>query len=99
MRTADPTDQIVEYARAYERESGSALRVVLALAEVTENSAGEPVTRLTLLLPDPELDTWDVDSIRDLRLALGKRATDLDLPPVSLTLVPESEKGEIEAFS
>jgi len=56
------------------------------------------VTRVLLLLSDPPGDTWDVDRIRELRLALGRKATQLDLPPVTLTLVAESEAEAEEAF-
>jgi len=60
---------------------------------------GEPVTRILLVLSDPADDTWEVDHIRDLRVALGRRATELELPPVSLTLVAENEPEAIEAFA
>jgi hypothetical protein len=43
-----------------------------------------------LLLTDPSGDTWDVDHIRALRQTLGRKATDLELPPVTLTLVAEN---------
>jgi hypothetical protein len=62
-----------------------------------EGQDGEPVTRVLLVLSDPARDTWDVDRIRDLRLALGRKATELGLPPVTLTLVAESEAEEVLA--
>jgi hypothetical protein len=59
---------------------------------------GEPVTRVLLLLTDPEGATWDVDRVRKLRAALGRKATELELPPVSLTLLAESDAEAAEAF-
>jgi len=51
------------------------------------------------MLRDPGGDTWDIDRVRDLRLALGRKAAELGLPPVSLTLVAESEPEAAEAFA
>jgi len=34
-----------------------------------------------------------------MRQALGRRATELGLPPVTLTLVAESEREAIDAFA
>ncbi len=69
-----------------------------AAVTLDERQDGEPVTRVALLLDDPAGDTWDVDQVQELRTALGRKATDLGLPPVSVTLVPESEVGLVEAF-
>ena len=60
---------------------------------------GEPVTRILLVLSDPTGDTWDTDRIRSLRTVMGRRATELDLPPVSLTLIAESEPEATDAFA
>jgi len=67
-------------------------------AAVDERQDGEPVTRVVLLLDDPAGETWDVDRVHELRTALGRKATELGLPPVSVTLVPQSEAELVEAF-
>lgn len=70
-----------------------------ATVGLDERQDGEPVTRVRLLVSDPSGDTWDVDRVRDLRLTLGRKATELDLPPVSLTLIAESEIEAAEIFA
>jgi hypothetical protein len=75
------------------------LTVHRALVALDERQDGETVTRVTLLLDEPAGDTWDVDRVRDLRQALGRKATELGLPPVTLTLVPQSEAELVEAFA
>lgn len=70
-----------------------------AVAALDERRDGEPVVRLTLLVLDPAGDTWDVERVRDLRHALGQRASELELPAVSLTLVPVSEAETVDAFA
>jgi hypothetical protein len=74
--------------------------VVVRDAQVSldERQDGEPVTRVVLLLEDPVGDTWDVERVSELRRELGRRATDLGLPAVSVTLVPLSEADLVEAF-
>jgi len=69
-----------------------------ATVALDERQDGEPVTRVQLLVSDPSGDTWDVERVRDLRLVLGRKATELDLPPVSLTLIAESEIEAAEIF-
>lgn len=69
-----------------------------AAVAVDERQDGEPVTRVVLLLDDPAGETWDVDQVQELRTALGRKATELGLPPVSVTLVPQSEAELVEAF-
>jgi hypothetical protein len=61
-----------------------------------ERQDGEPVTRVVIGLDDPPEDTWEGAAVTDLRRALGTRATELELPAVSLTLVPSSEAGLLE---
>ena len=70
-----------------------------AAVALDERQDGEPVTRAVLLLDEPHDDTWNVESIQELRTRLAHKATDLQLPPVSLTLVPESEAEAVEAFT
>ena len=64
-----------------------------------ERRDGELVTRVTLLVNDPAAETWDVTHVRELRHALGHRAAELSLPPVSVSLVPESEAEAVAAFA
>jgi ABC-type Fe3+/spermidine/putrescine transport system ATPase subunit len=49
-----------------------------------------------LLLEDPVRDTWDPARVGELRRELGRRATELGLPAVSVTLVPVSEADLVE---
>ena len=95
MEEGRAIEELQRYAEDYASE---AFAVRHARASVDESQDGEPVTRVLLLLSDPEEDTWDVDQMRALRLALGEQATDLGLPAVSLTLVAESEQEEAGVF-
>jgi len=88
--------KLVQFVTSYEDDTFAVLPASIAL---DEGQDGELVTRALLLLSDPAGDTWDVDRIREMRLALGRRATELGLPPVSLTLVAESEAEAEEAFA
>ncbi len=65
-----------------------------------ERQDGEPVTRAVLLVDDPKggEPTWDFDSVMALRRFLAERAAQLDLPPLTVSLVPESEASAIESF-
>lgn len=90
------TTQLEEFAANYRAPD---LMVRQAVVALDERQDGEPVTRVVLLLNDPTGDTWGVDRVRELRQELGRRATTLGLPPVSLTLVPESEAELVEAFA
>ncbi len=92
----DPlTWELAQFATNYRDEN---LVVHRAAVAPGERQDGEPVTRVVLLLNEPTDETWDVDQVRELRTVLGRKATDLGLPAVSLTLVPESEAELIEAF-
>lgn len=82
------TEQLEEFATGWEHED---IGVRRAQATLDARRDGEPVTRLTLLVSDPAADTWDVSTVRELRYALGRRAAELGLPSVSVTLVPEAE--------
>jgi hypothetical protein len=75
------------------------LTVERSVAVVDERQDGERVTRVALLVNDPDGDTWDLDEVRQLRQALGHRATELDLPQVSITLIPKSEAETIPEFA
>lgn len=64
-----------------------------------ENPEGDAVSRVTLLMPNPDGDTWDLDHIRELRRVLGRASVDLGLPPVTLTLIAESEPEAADVFA
>ena len=96
MTEADALDRLKSSAEGWNTPSLAAKQ---AYAALDENREGEAITRVLLLVSDPEEDTWDVDLVRELRQSLGKLATELRLPPVSLTLVAESERDEAEVFA
>lgn len=85
--------QLEDFATGWE-DPGIGVR--RASAALDERLNGEPVTRLMLLVTDPDGETWDLDTVLELNDALGRQATALGLPAVSVTLVPEAEA---EAFS
>lgn len=89
-------DEFIAFAKDY---TSPDLRIRDATVLLDERQDGEPVTRVRLLVSDPVADTWDVDRVRDLRLTLGRKATELGLPPVSLTLIAESEIEAAEIFA
>lgn len=53
---------------------------------------GEPVTRLLLLVDDPNGPTWDLAAVQELRERISRKAAELKLPAVSISLVPESDR-------
>lgn len=59
---------------------------------------GEPVTRALLLVDDPAKQTWDLGSVTELRRTLARHATELGLPPLSVSLVPEREADSVPSF-
>lgn len=79
------------------RESAD-LKVRAASLSLDERRDGEPVTRVTLLVNDPVGETWELDSVLRLRRELARRAVELGLPFVSVSLVPESEADLVEDF-
>lgn len=87
--------ELEQFATDYRDEQ---LTIHRAAVTLDERLDGELVTRIALLLNNPTGDTWDVDRVRALRTALGRKATELELPDVSLTLVPEDEAELVEAF-
>jgi hypothetical protein len=96
MSEAEALNELKASAQGW---TNPALTVRRAHVIVDENRDGDPITRVLLLVTDPEKDTWDVAQVRELRQSLGRRATQLDLPPVSLTLVAESERDDAEVFT
>jgi hypothetical protein len=93
------SEALDELKGAAEHWADPSLTVKRAHVTLDESRDGEPITRVLLLVTDPEGDTWDVGHVRELRQALGQRATELRLPPVSLTLVAESERTEAGVFT
>jgi hypothetical protein len=87
------TAELERFARAY-GDQELAVRQAAATPDIRQD--GEPVIRVVLVVRDPQGDTWDINRVRELRLALGRKATELGLPPVSLTLVAESEPEAAE---
>lgn len=51
-----------------------------------------------LLVDDPPKQTWDLGSVTELRRTLARHATELGLPPVSVSLVPEREADSVPSF-
>ncbi|MHB1539505.1 MAG: hypothetical protein ACYCUM_08485 [Solirubrobacteraceae bacterium] len=96
MVEADALAELTHFAESYAEGDLLVRRAAVAL---DERQDGELVTRVLLLLTDPPDDTWEVDRIRELRSALGRKATELELPSVTLTLVAESEAEAKGAFA
>lgn len=89
------TAELEQFAAEY-HDDQLAVRGALAAHDIRQD--GEAVTRMLLVLSDPDGDTWDIARVRELRVALGRKVTELGLPPVSLTLVAESEPEAADAF-
>ncbi|HEU4905184.1 MAG TPA: hypothetical protein VFT19_03595 [Solirubrobacterales bacterium] len=92
-----PTAELERFATGVEVEG---LAVHKAAVSLDERQDGEPVTRVTLLVndPSPGKDTWDFTAVRELKRQLARRATALDLPSTSVTLVPDSQAKLVESF-
>lgn len=88
-------EQLVTAAGA---ASSGGLKVHLTVVSLDERQDGELVTRVALLVDDPSGDTWSPTEIRTLRDAVERAAAELELPEVSLTLVPESEREVFESL-
>lgn len=84
--TPEATVALERFAVEY-RDEGIVVRRAVATPDIRQD--GDPVTRMVLVLSDPADETWDIDRVRDLRVALGREATTLGLPSVSLTLMAE----------
>jgi hypothetical protein len=80
--------KFVEFAKGW---STTGLSVRQAKARLDEKRDGEPVLRVQLLLTDPDGDTWDLDRADELEQALRRKATELDLPFASFTMIAERE--------
>lgn len=91
-------DRIASLRNGIARLRFSELAIHRTLVWVDERQNGELVTRVVLVVDDPRDDTWDVHHVSELRQSIGRLATGLELPPVSLTLVPESEAELVESL-
>ena len=91
--------RITELAGFARQLSVEPVRVHKVRVLLDETQDGDPVVRVLLLLSDPPADTWPVPAIRELRSDIARKATELGLPPVSLTLVAEREREEQDAFA
>lgn len=89
-------ETLSDFAFAY---ASAGFEIHGSIVSADERQDGEPVTRVTLLVTDPTSDTWNIDEVRELRQALGRKATELGLPAVSLTLVPSSEADTVTEFA
>lgn len=96
MSHDDALDELKRYASTAD---GGLLGASDAVVMLDERRDGEPITRVVLLLDDPTGDTWDFERVRELRAAVARKATELDLPRVSVRLVPRSEAELVSAFS
>jgi hypothetical protein len=96
MTTEEAVNELSKYAAAY-RDGDLAVR--RASVAIAESQDGVLVSRLALLLSDPLGETWDLDRVNRMRDELGRKATEVGLPPVTLTLVAESEPEADEAFA
>lgn len=77
------------------------LAVHKATASLDESQDGEPVTRVTLLVNDPQRgeSTWNFEGVRELKRQISLKAIELDLPAASVTLIPDSEAGLVDSFA
>jgi hypothetical protein len=96
MEKGEALQTLAEYAQGLELPALAVHKVAVSL---DERQDGEEVTRVLLLVDDPTDETWDLDSTIELRQALGRHATQLGLPAVSVTLVPKSDAASVESFA
>lgn len=87
--------QLAIYAESLKFAGLDVHQVALAL---DERQDGEPVTRVLLLVNDPKGQTWDLNSVTELRRSLAVKATELGLPSTSTSLVPDSDASSFETF-
>lgn len=94
----DPAAALEEFADFAVGIEFSGLKVHAVSLALDERLDGEPATRVLLLVDDPREETWDLDAVVALRRALARRAVELGLPTVSVSLVPESDRDSVETF-
>lgn len=95
-----PYDEALKELKLYASTTHDGLlNVYDAAISLDERRDGEAITKVALLLDDPDADTWGFEMIQALRAAIARKGTELGLPRVSLTLVPRSEADLVPAFS
>jgi hypothetical protein len=80
--------KFVDFAESW---SATGLSVRQVKARLDENREGEPVMRVQLLMSNPDGDTWDLDPVIEMKRALRRKATELDLPFASFTMIAQRE--------
>ncbi len=75
------------------------LKVHRSIVAFDEPRDGEAVARVLLLVDDPIEQTWELESVMELRSAAARKATEVGLPPISVSLVPESEADSVADFA
>lgn len=86
-------EELAEWALQSELAGVSIQQIKLALDERRD---GEPVVRALLLVDSPRGPTWDLDAVSKLRESLSRKATELNLPAISVSLVPENDRDAAE---
>jgi hypothetical protein len=86
-------EELAEFAVGMELEGLGVRQISIAF---DERQDGEPVTRVLLLVNDPSGPTWELPVVSELRAALARKAAELELPTVSISLVPESDRDAAE---
>ncbi|HUB98736.1 MAG TPA: hypothetical protein VMS11_02820 [Solirubrobacterales bacterium] len=94
----DPGVALKEFADFAVGIEVGGLKVHKVSSFLDERQDGEPVTRVLLLVDDPREETWELDTVIELRRLLGRKAIEIGLPSVSVSLVPESEADSVETF-
>jgi hypothetical protein len=92
-RRAEALEELAEFAI---RSEPQALGIKQVRWRLDDRQDGEPVTRLLLLVDDPHGPTWDLAAVQDLRERISRKAAELELPPVSISLVPESDRDAVD---
>lgn len=86
-------EELAEFAIGLELEGLGVRQIAI---DFDERQDGEPVTRVLLLVDDPSGPTWELSVVSELRGALARKAVELELPTVSVSLVPESDRDAAE---
>jgi DNA-binding transcriptional ArsR family regulator len=82
-------EELAEFAIGTELEGLGVRQIAIGF---DERQDGEPVTRVLLLVEDPSGPTWDLPVVSELRRALARKAVELGLPAISISLVPVSDR-------
>lgn len=89
-------EELAEFAIGLKLEGLGVRQIAIGF---DERQDGEPITRVLLLVDDPSGPTWEPPIVSELRKALAHKAVELDLPTVSVSLVPESDRDSVGAAS